>query len=217
MLLYKTDRRRYHSTTFLSQKHLMNYLIAFLLALASCGATAAPSTVGTHGMVLFGGAEGLYASHLPMYHAPHDFQTVLRVRLADGAHDAALRARLEQQITLWTLDPEKFALDRLAPAASAPLKAFKASIVLGHFEQGGTLYLRDAQFLIDEVMHFRQLPMHVRAAPLASYLQFGQPQRRYLVKLIESRPDFDHIFAVDTRPGQGRMLGTIYYNTDDLR
>jgi hypothetical protein len=194
----------------------MSYLFAFLVALASCTAAAA-STVGTHGMVLFGGADGLYASHLPMYHAPHDYQVVLRVHLADPAQDAALRARLEQQVTLWTLDPEKFAIDRLAPAAAMPLKTFKAGVVLGHFEQGGALQTRDAQFVIDKVLHFRQLPMEARAAQRASYLQFGGPQRRYLVKLIESRPDYDHIFALDTRPGQGRVLGTIYYGTDDLR
>lgn len=197
----------------------MRALIALILALPvllAGSARAAASTFGTHGMVLFGGSDGLYAAHLPMYHAPHDYQVVLRVRLADAAQDAALRARLQERIALWTLDPEKFAIDRLAPGAAAPLTSFKAAVVLGHFEQDGVRQM-EAQVVVDEVVHFRQLPMDVRTVPAARYLQIGAPQRRYLVKLIESRPDFDHIFAIDARPGQGRMLGTIYYSTDDLR
>ena len=196
---------------------MMRMLMACLLTLIATGATAAAATFGTHGMVLFGGADGLYASHLAMHHAPHDYQVVLRVRLADARLDARLRARLQERIALWTLDPEKFAIDRLAPGAADPLRSFKATVVLGHFEQDGVAQHAQASVVIEEVLHFRRLPLQARRATAASYLQIGQPERRYLVKLIESRPDFDHIFALDTRPGQGRMLGTIYYNTDDLR
>lgn len=196
-------------------KTVMALMLALLAGAASC-ANAAGTTFGTHGMVLFGGSDGLYAAHLPMFHAPHDYQVVLRVRLADPAQDAALRAHLQESIALWTLDPEKFAIDRLAPGAAQPLTSFRAAVVQGHFEQDGRKH-SEAQLLVDEVLHFRQLPMAVRSAPATRYLQFGAPERRYLVKLIESRPDFDHIFALDTRPGKGRMLGTIYYSTDDLR
>jgi hypothetical protein len=86
-----------------------------LLLLVSGGA-AADVTYGEHGMALFGGKEGLYASHLPMFHAPHDYQVIL-VHVADPATDAALRKRLDGKTALWTIAPEKFELSRLAPQA----------------------------------------------------------------------------------------------------
>jgi hypothetical protein len=43
---------------------------------ASPDVTPPPGTprLGTHGMVLFGGHDGLYGYHLAMFHAPHDRQ-----------------------------------------------------------------------------------------------------------------------------------------------
>lgn len=76
---------------------------------------------GSHGMAVFGGRDGLYASHLPMFHAPHDAQVLLRFRLADASVDASLRARLALRPQLWTLDPESFDLHRLQPGNPEPL------------------------------------------------------------------------------------------------
>src|SRR6202008_43757 len=96
-----------------------------------------PATYGEHGMAVFGGKEGLYASHLPMFHAPPDYQLVLQFHLADPALNARLKGLLDGNSRLWTLAPEKFEIDRLAPGARHPLHAFKGDLVLGHFEQGG--------------------------------------------------------------------------------
>ncbi len=68
-----------------------------LLAPAAAHAQAAPShqhgsTMGVHGMVVFGGRDGLYASHLPLFRAPHDRQIVLGLVLDDRAVDRAMRA-----------------------------------------------------------------------------------------------------------------------------
>src|SRR5471030_1344452 len=104
---------------------------------ASAAASAAGPTYGEHGMALFGGTQGLYASHLPMFHAPHDYQVILQVHVADPVIDAALRKRLNGHTALWTIAPEKFELDRLAPQAALPLTQFQADLVQGHFEQGG--------------------------------------------------------------------------------
>jgi len=112
------------------------FLAATGLILAGAS-SAAPLTWGEHGMALFGGKAGLYASHLPMFHAPHDYQVILQVHVADAATDAALRKRLDGKTALWTIAPEKFELSRLAPSAAAPLRQFKADLVQGHFEQGG--------------------------------------------------------------------------------
>jgi len=218
-------------------------LAAAMLPLIS--AHAAGVTYGTHGMALFGGREGLYASHLPMFHPPHDFQVLLRVRLADAKLDAELRRRLDGRTALWTIDPEKFELDRLAPGAAAPLRAFRATLVQGHFEQGGKPQYKDVGVVVDEVLLFRRLAPQTLENASARYLQVGAGRQRFLVKTIDSRPDFDHIVAYRAAPGadtasvtvakvalqqpSARELatalevpvaaigGTVYFYTDDLR
>ena len=102
-------------------------LLSLLLPLH---AGAADPSHGVHGMVLFGDRDGLYAAHLPLFRAPHDSQIVLKLRFADAGQERAMRARLDGKTALWTIEPEHFALRRLAPDAAAPLRAFKASICL---------------------------------------------------------------------------------------
>ncbi|NHZ82027.1 hypothetical protein F2P44_22505 [Massilia sp. CCM 8695] len=213
-----------------------------LLACVGRAAACIKPHLGQHGMVLFGGADGLYASHLPMLHAPHDRQVILQIRLADMALDAALRRRLDGKTALWTIAPENFDLDRLAPDSDDPLRAFKADLVQGHFERGGTTRHTAATVLVEKVLAFRPLLSVFAASATARYLQVGGGGTRFLVKQIDSRPDFDHIVAFRTRPGApadpvevpkkaleqtpaaalarqlggARVLGTIYFDKADL-
>lgn len=215
------------------------------LALIAGGAGAADATYGEHGMALFGGQEGLYASHLPMFHAPHDYQVILQVHVADAATDAALRRRLDGKTALWTIAPEKFELSRLSPASAAPLKQFKADLVLGHFEQGGKTQFAAATIVVDKVLMYRQLSPAQKTNAGASYVQIGSGRQRYLVKQIDSRPDFDHIVSYTAASGASTaaitlnkqalqeptaqsladalhvpastIRGTVYFYTDDLK
>jgi hypothetical protein len=211
------------------------------LVLVAGGARAAgfDASYGEHGMALFGGKDGLYASHLPMFHAPHDYQVILRVHLADAAQDAALRARLEGKAALWTVAPEKFELDRLAPRAANPLRAFKADMVLGHFEQGGTTQYAGATVVVERVLLYRRLSARTKRSAGAHYMAVGDGARRFLAKRIDSRPDFDHIVAIEGGTGRGvsvakqgllepagaalaqaaqaTLVGTVYFYTDDLK
>ena len=114
-------------------------------------------TWGTHGMALFGGKNGLYASHLPMAHPPHDYQAIFTFHVADPKIDAALRQRLEANHTLWTIAPEKFELNRLDPASRNPLKHFKADIVLGHFEEDGKTEYHDVTLVVDQIELYLKL------------------------------------------------------------
>lgn len=222
----------------------MKKLIAFFaLLLAANLAAAAGTTFGEHGMALFGGKDGLYASHLPMFHAPHDYQVVLKIRLADQAQDKALRARLGGKTALWTLAPEKFEIDRFAPGAANPLTGFTADLVLGHFEQGGATQYAGAHVIVEQVLLYRQLSSSTAQAATAHYIQLGSGTRRYLVKQVDSRPDFDHIVAITAQrkvstgaigvakhaltetpaalleralPG-AKVIGTVYFSIDDLK
>ncbi|MES2320562.1 MAG: hypothetical protein V4631_24045 [Pseudomonadota bacterium] len=222
----------------------MKKLIALLVLVASAGlAAAANPTMGEHGMALFGGKQGLYAAHLPMFHAPHDYQVILRLRLADKAQDRALRSRLNGKTALWTLAPERFEIDRLAPGAPHPLGAFKADLVLGHFEQGGKTQYAGAGVIVEQVLLYRQLSPELVQASTARYLQLGTGTQRFLVKQVDSRPDFDHIVAIRASKGASaapfevakqalaetpaqalqralpaaRVLGTVYFSTEDLK
>ncbi|MES2162166.1 MAG: hypothetical protein V4476_13495 [Pseudomonadota bacterium] len=215
------------------------------LALIAGGAGAADASYGEHGMALFGGKEGLYASHLPMFHAPHDYQVILQVHVADPATDATLRRRLDGKTALWTIAPEKFELSRLAPASAAPLRQFKADLVLGHFEQGGKKQFTGSTVVVDKVLMYRQLSSARKTSADASYVQIGSDKQRYLVKQIDSRPDFDHIVSYAAAGGASTatitlnkqalqqpnaqalatalhvstsaIRGTVYFYTDDLK
>lgn len=222
----------------------MTWLLGAAAALTGLPATAGP-TFGTHGMALFGGKEGLYASHLPMFHAPHDYQVVLQLRVADARLDAALKRRLDGKTALWTVAPEKFDLDRLAPGAADPLRSFKADLVLGHFEQGGKTQYSNATLIVDKVLLYRQLSPAAKTNSTATYVQIGNGKQRYLIKEIDSRPDLDHIvsyraashapyasitiakdgmaepdamaLAAALQAAPSDIRGTVYFFTEDLR
>jgi hypothetical protein len=207
-------------------------LFAALLFLLPLHALALDPSHGVHGMVLFGDRDGLYASHLPMLHAPHDNQVVLKLRFKDPARERDMRVRLDGKTALWTLEPERFALHRLAPGAAAPLTEFKANVVEGHFERDGTTRQREAELVVEKVVLYRTLSPQPAVQTVARYTPVG----RFLVKLIDSRPDFDHIVLLERAataavevPKQGvdenlpalasrvPLAGTVYYDTADLR
>ncbi|MGE3974950.1 MAG: hypothetical protein AB7F59_10530 [Bdellovibrionales bacterium] len=50
-------------------------ILAMTLSLSMTAQADPPST---HGMVVFG-KNATYVSHLPMFHAPHDYQLVMKV------------------------------------------------------------------------------------------------------------------------------------------
>ncbi len=155
-----------------------------------------PPGYGSHGMAVFGGRDGLYASHLPMFHAPHDSQVLLRFHLADAATDAKLRAQLARKPELWTLEPELFDLHRLGPAHSDPLKQFSARFVQGHFERGGAERFAGQTVVVDEVLWFKRLDGQPSAQSAGHYLLVGAGREFFAVKEIDRRPDFDTIVAM---------------------
>ena len=179
-----------------------------LLLAALCGAAqsraqppAPGPSMGEHGMLLFGGRDGLFLSHLPMFHRPHDTQVVLQVHLADARRDAALRRELAARPVLWTIVPERFELDRLAPDAGDPIRAFHADIVRGHFERGGVTRSNGDLFLVDRVVFDHRLrPATGAGTPLQYRVVDAGPAARehFLVHWIAARPDADHVVRVIT-------------------
>lgn len=202
-------------------------------------ARAEETAMGGHGMAVFGGREGLYASHLPMFHTPHDSQVLLRFHLADAAADKALRETLARKPRLWTFDPEAFDLLRFMPSHAQPLREFKARFFEGHFERGGKPQAKEQRVVVDEVLLFRRLSPAERDAATGRYRLIGKGNEWFAFKTIDRRPDFDHIVRLQAPQVRGEIevalrgltrpdaavrrafkaagLTEIYFETDDLR
>jgi len=217
-----------------SRRHLL-----LGLTLAPLAAHAAETAMGGHGMAVFGGREGLYASHLPMFHAPHDSQIVLRFHLADAVADRALRDEVAARPRLWTFDPETFDLLRFGPGHAQPLREFEARFFEGHFERGGKPQAGEQRVVVDEVLLFRRLSPAPRELSMGRYRLIGKGSEWFAFKIIDRRPDFDHIVRLEApgvttdvsvplqglakpnlavhRAFKARKLMELYFETGDLR
>jgi hypothetical protein len=184
------------------------FLLSFCCIFSARAENKHGPTWGVHGMLLFGNSEGMYVSHLPMFHAPHNYQVVLQIRCLDQKLDAAIKARLEQKLVLWTMEPEQFEIARLAADSKLPLKQFKANIVLGHFEQGGKTEYKDVPVIVEKTLIFRQLLPQMRESKQAVYHQIGRGSQRFLLKEIDNRPDFDHVLAISV-PAAAAMADVV--------
>lgn len=175
-----------------------------MLAAAAMAAQAHAdhSTMGIHGMALFGGKEGVFASHLPLFAPPHERQILLELTIDDRATLNLVTTALGREPKLWTFEPEEFELARLLPNAATPLKSFTATITDGHFERGGQVAFPNVRFRVKRVIINRPL---VDKAPPATvtYDLVG----RALVKRLEGRPDYDHIVAL--KPGTAPATVTV--------
>ncbi|MFZ6766297.1 hypothetical protein ACO0LM_04365 [Undibacterium sp. Di26W] len=195
-------------------KHLLSLVtLSFCFIFNAHAESKHGPTWGVHGMLLFGNSEGMYVSHLPMFHAPHDYQVVLQIRCLDQKLDTAIKSRLEQKLVLWTMEPEQFEIARLATGSKMPLKQFKANIVLGHFEQGGKVEYKDVPMVVEKTLIFRQLSPQMRDNKQAIYHQVGSGKQRFLLKEIDSRPDFDHVLAFSV-PANAAMSDVVMKKTE---
>lgn len=175
--------------------------IALTLLLCMSAATAAhaqqPSPPmhahGVHGMALFGGDNGLFAAHLPMFRHPHDRQALIALRIVDATLDAHMRRTLGAAPALWTLVPERFDLWRLQAVRDGEPLRLRADLVRGHFERGGETVHRDVAIEVHRVLRFEPLDPTPRAAPRMQYGVYGHGRTWFAIKHLDVRPDIDHI------------------------
>jgi hypothetical protein len=168
-------------------------------------------TVGVHGMLLAGGQRTgdalrspVYASHLPMFMPPHNFQVIMRITgaAADSYGDFVAHFGTAD---IYTFRPEPFSITELDPPPGGPaLTSLRGSLFRGHFERGGSLIAKDTSFEVDQVICFR--PLNPDTAPAVGgqlrYLCFGQRDAAFLAHLITAPPDFDQILSAEvTSPG----------------
>jgi hypothetical protein len=141
--------------------------------------------VSVHGMIVFGSPEsGVYLSHIPMFHPPHDIQAIFRV---------SLPGTRSFQDGLYTFQPERFSLDDLI---AGRLSTIKGTLYSGSFEGDGQS-LEDMTIHIDRVLEAVQLYNDAPQAPALEYTVIGTPQDAYLIHSIGKPPSFDQIVRLD--------------------
>ena len=172
-------------------------MVALVLTLVAHAEDSTSATsYGVHGMALFGGKDALFASHLPMFHAPHDQQIILQIEILDPAVQHSVSMELERRPELWTLNPEPFALDALWQTGT-PLREFNAEIIQGHFERGGSSRFKSAKIRVVQVAFHTQLSANSSAHKgYATYQLLHVGTTNFLFKHIIARPDFDHIVKI---------------------
>src|SRR5882672_7990101 len=102
----------------------------------------------THGMLLMG-SETIYASHLPMFHSPHDYQIILKLKLdAEGNQKYLEDRKAHPDELVYSIEPEVFVLPEMVKYT----KKFKAKVYRGHFERMGVMIVEDVMVTIEQVI-----------------------------------------------------------------
>ena len=86
--------------------------------------------IGYHGMVLIVDEHiGIFASHLPLYRRPHDYQIVYQI---STSNDAKIKSLSKNKMV--TVLPDAFDLNKLVEGQTFTIDAV---LYEGHFERGG--------------------------------------------------------------------------------
>ena len=172
----------------------------------------------THGMLLMG-RRTIYASHLPMFHSPHDYQIILKLEFDDKGNQKYLEDRkIHTEELVYTIEPEVFVL----PEMVNHTKKFKCKIYRGHFERRGVMIAEDVTVTIEQVIYFHQFRDEERKPIHLKYILFGNDKEQFLAHLISTSPDFDEVIAVKMENGKTDILKKfpykiIEFEENDLR
>jgi hypothetical protein len=166
-----------------------------------------PPAMGVHGMLLFGNESALFASHLPMYHPPHNAQVILKLKFTDPQTQSKVQSALTmydtKQVALWTLVPRPFDLARLAVDHPQRITQLLVDVFEGHFERRGNLKWQKVRVNIEEVILFSPLGFaENKTKPTAgalSYLLLRQHENdpvQFAIKRLGMRPEADHLLRL---------------------
>jgi hypothetical protein len=167
----------------------MKKLIGFMFLFSV--ATAHGDPKATHGMVLFGD-KTTYMSHLPMFHAPHDYQLVAQISVGEITRGALFDYEQLKSAghSLFTLVPKPMDLTQVI---SGQITQFQALLYDGHFEKEGTS-LGTVQVTVQKILVSKKL--EPASAEKGKFLVFGKADEYYAVHLIDGKPNYDGIFNV---------------------
>lgn len=153
-----------------------------------------PDKPSTHGMLIFGN-EKIYASHLPLFHSPHDYQIILELELiAADKKKFIADQQLHPEFTTYSIEPEKFVL----PDMIASPKPFKVNVYRGHFERGSTALLEQVTVTIRQVIYFKKLNLADVKDTSTKFILFGNSKEQYAAHRLSNKPDFEQIMQVSS-------------------
>jgi hypothetical protein len=174
-------------------KHLLAALVLF------SGITAHADVPSVHGMLLFG-KDTTYASHLPMFHKPHDYQAIFKLELAKDDSDKGFeRYNFEKEKSdFFTIEPEVMDLTDLIKGRK---KQFRTKVYLGHFERGGKLLGHVKAHLKSVVIHTKLNADQDLSGDFWVFGQNGEYFGAHVIKGHKIRPTYDAIVKM-TKPYQ---------------
>jgi hypothetical protein len=148
----------------------------------------------THGMLIFG-KEKIYASHLPMFRSPHNYQIILELELDSKTKKLFVADQNNNpEYNTYTIEPETFVL----PDMISNPKSFKANLYRGHFERGGKKIASDVVVSIKQVIFYEKFnPDEVKSAT-TNFIIFGNAKEQFMVHELTNKPDFEQILEVKT-------------------
>ena len=170
-------------------------LASTLFITLSHSMTAKADNPATHGMVIFGD-QTTYASHLPMFHAPHDQQAVFEINLENTGRKPTvelyeeLKSKKNDQ-GIFTILPQAFDLSELIETGSGTISAI---LYDGHFEKGGTP-IGPLNVHVSKVVYSQKLSKN--SLPNADFIVFGTGDEHYAVKKIGAVGSYDAIVSVE--------------------
>jgi hypothetical protein len=148
----------------------------------------------THGMLFFG-TDKIYASHLPMFRTPHNYQIIIELTLDKVTKQKFIAdQKLHPEFTAYTIEPEEFVLPDMINAKGS----FKANLYRGHFERGGIKIADGLNIKITNIVYFKKFDETAEKQTQANFLVFGTSKEQFAVHQISNKPDFEQILQVKT-------------------
>jgi hypothetical protein len=170
---------------------MKSLLFKIVLFWASVGLADKPAV---HGIVVFGD-KITYASHLPMFHSPHDYQLIMQIKLANGPRSpqtlGLYQAEKEKGQVLFTLETPIMDLTEIIDGKKGP---FMATLYSGHFEKNGAI-LGLVWVSVEKIIFSKKLDSQ-DPDKYNDYLVFGASGEYFAAHLIKSFPSFDFISKV---------------------
>lgn len=146
-----------------------------------------------HGMLVFGNTT-LFASHLPLFHSPHDYQVILELKCSKKNFKKFLKDKKQHPAyNTYTIEPETFIL----PDMLLQPRPFKVKLYRGHFERGGVLIASGITIEIKQIIYYKKLESTALKLPDASYIIFGNSKEQYAIHTISNKPDFEQVIEIN--------------------
>lgn len=153
-----------------------------------------PAYVGVHGMALVTHSSSIYASHMPLYHKPHNVQIIYKIDTK-----SIPLIQLVRDNNLVTIKPHKFNLQRLMRGEKMTINA---DVYMGHFERDGMLVYKNMPITFAKQLYVRDFSDIEKSSTRQKYDMITlKKNNRIYVHRIQEAPSYDHLIHIDLEAG----------------